>query len=391
MIAIGKNYLKLLTSIFLLLILLTMTTVAPLSASPTRQSSIGELVWSDEFEGPANTAIEGANWNIQIGDGCAQGICGWGNQELEYYTDSLDNISLDGQGHLRIVARSAAGSGLICYYNPCLYTSARITTKLKHEFQYGRIEARIQLPTGQGLWPAFWMLGKSHPSIPWPRSGEIDIMENKGSQPNITSSAVHGPTNFSPYHYFIAQEFEFPPTQAVTNFHVYAVEWKKDQIRFYVDDNLYQTVSPNNLPASGTWIFNQSFYILLNLAVGGMFDGNPPTNPNYIPATMLVDYVRVYQSTSPTAAPSRIVYTTASPVLTWNTVSWAINYEVEVDSLASFTAPLRYSAIMPAPQVSTTVTPALSYGRYYWRVRAQQSNGSWGLWSAAQSFLVDPP
>jgi beta-glucanase (GH16 family) len=159
------------------------------STSPKGEWS---LVWSDEFDGAAGARIDSTRWRHDIGDGCKDSNCGWGNSEKEYYTDASENIALNGQGQLMIVARSAP-VGLNCYYGPCRYTSAKVTTRGKVLVAPGRVEARIKLPAGQGLWPAFWMLGHSHPSIPWPACGELDVMENKGSQPATTSSAVHGP------------------------------------------------------------------------------------------------------------------------------------------------------------------------------------------------------
>src|SRR5688500_15474195 len=148
--------------------------------------------WGDECGGAACAPIDSTKLRRGLGVGCSAGICCWGNNEKEYYTSAPENIALNGQGQLMIVARQAP-AGLSCYYGPCRFTSAKITTRGTMLAAPGRVEARIKIPAGQGLWPAFWMLGEGHPTVPWPQSGEIDILENKGSQPASMFSAVHGP------------------------------------------------------------------------------------------------------------------------------------------------------------------------------------------------------
>jgi beta-glucanase (GH16 family) len=247
-------------------------------------------VWSDEFEGPAGSPVDGTKWGHDLGDGCTTGNCGWGNQEKEYYTNSPDNISLNGQGQLAIVARKAAG--LTCYYGPCRYTSAKITTRGKMSAAPGRVEARIKLPTGQGLWPAFWMLGSGFPGVPWPASGELDIMENKGSQASTSSSAIHGPgySGNTPF----AHSNALSQGTLSSDYHLFAVEWDKDHATFYVDGFAHYSVSRNDLQNYGPSILDQGFFVILNLATGGHFDGDPASDAIF-PATMLVDYVRVYK------------------------------------------------------------------------------------------------
>jgi beta-glucanase (GH16 family) len=247
-------------------------------------------VWSDEFDGPAGARIDGTKWSYETADGCQIGICGWGNNEKEYYTDAAENISLNGQGQLMIIARRAP-AGLTCSYGPCRYTSARITTRGKLLAAPGKVEARIKLPTGQGLWPAFWMLGYTSPITPWPACGELDIMENKGSQPSTTSSAIHGPG------YSGATPFAHSNTLAGAvlsdDFHVFAIEWDSAAVRFFVDGQAHYGVTREAIGHYGQSILDQPFFLLLNLAVGGHFDGDPQSDAIF-PATMLVDYVRVY-------------------------------------------------------------------------------------------------
>jgi len=260
---------------------------APSMVSTTTGSWI--QVWSDEFGGPLGGGVDTMKWRVDRGDGCASGNCGWGNNEKEYYSDAPENISLSGQGQLRIVGRIAA-AGVTCYYGPCRYTSAKITTQHKEYFAPGRIAARIKLPAGQGLWPAFWLLGKSFP--PWPDCGELDVMENKGSAPTTTSSSVHGPGYFG--NTPITHVRAFARGSAADAFHTYAVEWDSLGIRFFIDDTVHYAVTRSDVEAHGKWVFDQPFFVILNLAVGGNFDGDPRSDA-VLPATMLVDYVRVYR------------------------------------------------------------------------------------------------
>jgi len=245
-------------------------------------------VWSDEFDGPAGTAPDATKWTYDLGDGCP-GVCGWGNNEKEFYRSDTSNIQLNGQGQLQIVAR-VAPAGLTCYYGPCRYTSAKITTRDRLFADQGRVEARIQLASGQGLWPAFWMLGKNIGSVGWPTCGEMDIMENHGSDTTSMSSAVHGPGYSGNTPFVHAAQ----PAGGTTAYHVYALEWDTEQIRFYVDGVLHYTVRRSDTQRYGNWVFDQQFYLILNLAVGGNFDHDPQSDAIF-PATMLVDYVRVYK------------------------------------------------------------------------------------------------
>jgi beta-glucanase (GH16 family) len=262
---------------------------APTANAPTTPTAWTQ-VWSDEFDGPAGARVDSTKWNYNTQDGCNNGNCGWGNNEKEYYSDAPENIALNGQGQLMIVAR-VAPPGLSCYYGPCRYTSAKITTKGKMLAAPGRVEARIKLALGQGLWPAFWMLGQGDPTLSWPACGELDIMENKGSQPITTSSAVHGPgySGNTPF----AHANSLTRGTISDDFHIFAVEWDSLHVRFYVDDIPHYQVTRDEIEHFGKSILNQPFFVILNLAVGGHFDGDPQSDAIF-PATMLVDYVRVY-------------------------------------------------------------------------------------------------
>ena len=249
-------------------------------------------IWTDEFNGPAGARVDTSKWTYQMGDGCQFGICGWGNSEKEYYTTAPENSALNGLGQLVITAR-AAPVGLSCHYGPCRYTSAKITTRDHMHAKPGRVEARIKLPAGQGLWPAFWMLGAANPSMRWPAIGEIDLMENHGSNPTMTSSALHG-SGYSGSTTPFVHERVLDHGSYATDFHTFAVEWDSTSIRFFVDDGLHYTVTRSEVEKYGKWAFDQPFYIVLNLAVGGTFDGDPKSDA-ILPAMMSIDYVRVYE------------------------------------------------------------------------------------------------
>jgi beta-glucanase (GH16 family) len=236
------------------------------------------LVWADEFSQADGTAPDATKWGFGIGGN------GWGNNELEYYTSRTNNARIEG-GHLVIEARQEAYLGKN-------YTSARLLTKGKWSWTYGRIEARIKIPRGQGLWPAFWMLGSNVDSVGWPVCGEIDIMENIGHEPSTVHGTVHGPGYSGgkgiggPY--VLGGRAAF-----ADDFHIFAVEWETNRIRWYADSQLYFTVASTNIPGGTQWVFTQPESLLLNVAVGGGWPGNPNGTTTF-PQRMTVDYVRVY-------------------------------------------------------------------------------------------------
>jgi beta-glucanase (GH16 family) len=248
-----------------------------------------QLVWRDEFNGSPGSPPDPRFWSYEIGDGSVNSIPGWGNDELQYYTDDPQNVALDGQGNLVITARDASDSGLTCYYGPCEYTSARLLTQHKFEFGYGRIEARIQVPAGAGLWPAFWSLGNDIAEVSWPQTGEIDIMEFVGRVPNEVFGTIHGPG------YSGGQSFggTYDVGEPVGNrYHVFTVDWQPGLIIWYIDGIEYHRATPDDV-APNPWVFDHSFFLLLNMAVGGNFGGAVDPNLTF-PRSMLVDYVRVY-------------------------------------------------------------------------------------------------
>lgn len=239
-------------------------------------TKLDELVMQDEFnaDGAPNSAI----WDYDIGTGQD----GWGNQELQYYTDRPENVTIK-NGILIITAQQEQFEG-----SP--YTSARLLTKDKFEQAYGRFEARIKLPWGQGVWPAFWMLGADININPWPGAGEIDIMEFRGQEPTTILGSVHGP-GYSGGD-AISKSFTLENDRFDTGFHIFGIEWGPEYVNFYVDDVLYNQITPADV--TGEWVFNKPFYMLMNLAIGGSFVG-PPSSETVFPQTMLVDYVRVYK------------------------------------------------------------------------------------------------
>jgi len=238
-----------------------------------------KLVWSDEFNGAREAPPDPSKWTYDLGGG------GWGNQELETYTKNVENIFQDGHGHLIIRAVKNESGG---------YTSARIKTQDKFTVKYGKIEARIKIPHGQGMWPAFWMLGDNISSAGWSKCGEIDVMENIGKEPSMIHGTVHGPGYSGKGG--ISSPYSLPGGAAISDdFHVYGVEWSADSIQFLFDDHPYATVTPASLPKGTVWVYDHPFFLLLNLAVGGAWPGNPDASTKF-PQTMLVDWVRVWQA-----------------------------------------------------------------------------------------------
>ncbi len=268
------------------------------------------ISWRDEFNGPAGSAVDGSRWVAEQGNGGD----GWGNKELQNYTNRTSNAAIqadnlaDGGGALKIVARRE-NLGVQCWNgSQCQYTSARLITKGKFAQTYGRFEARMRLPIGQGIWPAFWMLGASGGN--WPDNGEIDIMEHLGHQTGKSYGTIHGPGYSAAAG--VQGSYTLPNGQRFTDaYHLFAVEWEPNLIRWYVDNQLFFTATPASLPAGRAWVFDHDFFLLLNLAVGGVWGGNPDGSTVF-PQTLSVDYVRVYtkSATPPPPPPSGAGYFT---------------------------------------------------------------------------------
>lgn len=236
-----------------------------------------QVLWQDDFDGPAGQSPDPARWTFDVGGD------GWGNEQLEFDTDRPENVSLDGNGNLAITAREER-------YENRLYTSGRINTKGRFAHTRGRFEARIRLPVGQGVWPAFWLLGNNLDEVGWPDCGEIDIMEYRGQEPHVVHGSLHGP-RYSGGSAVTGRLISGEPFDE--DFHVFTIEWDEEGITWLVDGQAYQTRTPSDLPAGARWVFNHDFFILLNVAVGGHFVG-PPDDSTVFPQTMLVDWVRVW-------------------------------------------------------------------------------------------------
>jgi beta-glucanase (GH16 family) len=231
------------------------------------------LVWQDEFDGDT---LNEQNWTFDLGGG------GWGNAEWEKYTNNPENVRVE-NGNLIIEARKENDPS-------APYTSARLKTQGLQSWVYGRIEARIKLPSGQGIWPAFWMLGDDIRTSGWPNCGEIDILEFIGKTPHTIYHNVHGPgySGAKP----VGTRVDMTPGVLLNEFHTYAIEWSETEIRWFVDDKETFKVTTSDVPVK--WVFDHNFFIIMNIAVGGNWPGYPTSSTEF-PVQMIVDHVRVYQ------------------------------------------------------------------------------------------------
>lgn len=277
------------TAVSSLCIVLCLTTIT--------RGQAWKLVWGDEFNGAKGAGVDRARWGTEVGGS------GWGNRELEHYTDDRKNAYLDGRGHLVIKAlKETLPPEFKCWYGQCRYTSARLSTKKKFARAYGRFEARLRLPFGQGVWPAFWMLGENIDSVGWPACGEIDAMENIGREPSLVHGTIHGPGHSGANG--IGAPYALPGGKSFADdYHIFAVEWEPGEIRWYVDGGLYQTRRATDLPPGAKWVYDHPFFVILNLAVGGDWPGAPDETTS-MPQTMTVDYVRAYERRSKLPRPA---------------------------------------------------------------------------------------
>lgn len=240
------------------------------------------VTFAEEFNGPAGTRVDGSKWNTEVGDNNGN------NREHQYYTTSASNAAMDGAGNLVITARRENPGNYNCWYGRCQYTSARINTAGKFTTTYGKVEARMKMPRGKGIWPAFWMLGQDiNSGNPWPNSGEIDIMEFLGHDLDTVYGTIHGPGYSGAGG--IGMPFNGP--NFADGFHTFAIEWTPTGIAWSVDGNVYQRRTPADL-GGRQWVFNKPFFIILNLAVGGEWPGYPDASTTF-PQQLVVDYVRV--------------------------------------------------------------------------------------------------
>jgi beta-glucanase (GH16 family) len=270
----------------------------PVSAETTESP---RLIWSDEFDQPAGSSPLSTHWVYDLG------ASGWGNKELQNYTNAAANASM--------VADSDASDGMALAIRALKtatggYTSARLKTLNRFAPKYGRIEARAKLPNGQGIWPAFWMLGTNIGSVGWPACGEIDIVESINANPKVVYGTLHGP-GYSGDN-ALKGKLTLPSGTLDQAYHVYAVDWSPDKIVWYFDGAAYHTETASSVPPGSRWVFNDHpFFLILNLAVGGNWPGYPDASTAF-PQTYLIDYVRVYESASSGTAKSRALSTSAS-------------------------------------------------------------------------------
>lgn len=256
------------------------TAVSAVAVAYLSQNAPDHVAWSDEFDGPAGATPDPARWTPEVGG------TGWGNKELQYFSDRVGNAQLDGEGRLALIARRERLPG-----TSNDYTSARLITKNSFSFQYGRVVARAMLPQGKGLWPGFWALGHDIDTVKWPRSGEIDMIESNGT-PDFVLGSLHGFQPGAPNSSFGASATHRGATPG--QFHDYAALWSPLGVQFSVDDTAYYVAAPEDLPANAVWSFDKPFYLLLTLSVGGTFPGSPDSSTTF-PATFLLDSIRVYR------------------------------------------------------------------------------------------------
>ncbi|MFI1506031.1 ricin-type beta-trefoil lectin domain protein [Streptomyces sp. NPDC020597] len=264
---------------------------ARFAGSPAARAAVA-VTFSDEFDGPAGAAVDGTKWQIETGDNV-------NNHERQYYTPGNRNAALDGQGHLVITARRENPGNYPCWYGRCEYTSARLNTAGRFTTTYGHVEARMKIPRGQGMWPAFWMLGDDIGRVGWPDSGEIDVMENVGFEPATVHGTLHGPGYSGSGG--IGAGYSLPGGQAFADaFHTFAVDWSPNAITWSVDGAVYQRRTPADL-GGRRWVFDKPFFLILNLAVGGYWPGDPDGGTAF-PRQLLVDHVRVSTGAAQPAA-----------------------------------------------------------------------------------------
>jgi beta-glucanase (GH16 family) len=323
-----------------------------------------QLVWSDEFSRPNGSSPDSTKWGFDIGNGSG----GWGNNQLEYDTSRTNNARIQ-SSNLVIEAHSES-------YSNFNYTSARMKTQGKWSWAYGRIEGRIKLPRGQGIWPAFWMLGTNIPSVGWPTCGEIDIMENIGKTSELSKAygTIHGPGYSGGSG--IGGTYTLPGGAALADdYHLYAVEWTTNQIKWFVDSTQYFSATPTNLPGGTTWVFTAPQFIILNVAVGGNWPGYPD-GTTVFPQQMLVDYVRVYSYVA-SSVPDAPTDLSATPGYTQVVLNWsasttgATNYNVKF----STTNGGPYTTIGSTTATNYTHTGLTNGTAYYYVVSAVNGFG----------------
>jgi len=265
----------------------SLTFVVASAPSQSATAATKKLLWSQEFNGTTRVGVDKRYFTHDLGNGF-----GWGNNEKQYYTASSSNILTDGKGNLVITAkRIPETSSILNFCDDCQFTSAKVKTADKLGFMYGRLEARIKTPAGSGMWPAFWMLGASlTDGDTWPDCGEIDILEGKGSEPNRVYGTIHGPGYFGGDGSQRGYGFD-NMVPLTSGFNVYAIEWRKNAIDFYFNNNKYYSITAAQVKPNA-WVFNKEFFLILNLATGGNFE--PNIDPSVQSGSLSIDYIRYY-------------------------------------------------------------------------------------------------
>ena len=361
-----------------MVVLTLLSSLFSTSLLPVEKASAAtwNLVWNDEFDG---TTLNTSNWVYDIGTG--PNSDGWGNNELQYYTNRTQNVAVTG-GNLEITALQES-------YGGRNYTSGRIKTLGKQAWTYGKIEARIKLPTGQGIWPAFWMLGSNFPTTDWPKCGEIDIMEHVNTE-GVTHGTIHWDYNGYQYYGGSSTTLDF------TQYHIYTIEWNASSIKWFIDGAQFWEANIAN-SINGTDEFHKPFFILLNLAIGGNWPGSPNSS-TILPAKMYVDYVRVYQDggtttqvATPTFSPAGGTYSTAQTVsiscaTSGATIRYTTDGSTPTASSAVYSSPITVSSTqtIKAYAVKSGLTDsAIAIAAY--TISSGSSPTTWYLYNTAVS------
>jgi beta-glucanase (GH16 family) len=326
-------------------LILTLLLCAPALAQTT---PAWRLIWSDEFAQPDGSAPASTNWTYDLGGN------GWGNSELESYTSRRTNSWIE-NGCLIIQAQKENYTGTDNI--PRNYTSARLKSQAKQSWAYGRIEARVKVPYGQGIWPAFWTLGTNITSVNWPTCGEIDIMENIGREPTLAHGTIHGP-GYSGGNGITSQVTVPGGKNLADDFHLFAIEWETNRIRWFLDNVQFFQVTPANLPPGTTWVFDKPQFILLNVAVGGQWPGNPDATTIF-PQRMTIDYVRVYARTNSPVADLQFTQTK---------ITWPIDFPharlQRVSAIGQIWQDLPITGVIESNKFTQTIDPGFYHLRW---------------------------
>jgi beta-glucanase (GH16 family) len=355
--------------ILLLVPVLVVAAIVAVVAAPRGKSDTAptgwRLAWSDEFDGSAGSRPDPKKWTYDLGDLNV-------NHELEWYTDKPANVRLNGSGQLEIVARKESVEGH-------QYTSGRILTRDRYTTKYGRIEARIKLPGGQGMWPAFWMLGADIAFVGWPNSGEVDIMENIGREPAVNHGTIHGPGYSGADG--LSGQVALDRGALSDAYHDYAIEWSPYAITWFLDGTPYETQKRGSQPAQDPWVYDHPFFLLLNVAVGGDWPGNPDETTVF-PQTMSVDWVRVYKQTGTDTEPPTAPATPHATHRTARSVTLAWGASADESPIAGYDVYRGAAKVATTKRLAVRIPGLRPNTRYSFSVVARDSGGNASAGSA---------